>query len=133
MIPQKLTKAASAYDMLIPHSLEIEPGEIRTIGLRVKIQFPRHISAILHTKSSQVKLNAVFFLGGVIDSDYIGNIHIILLNSGKTTEKFMIGEAICQMKLYKDISIKMREGFNKKNTERGELKFGEATLRKIQK
>jgi dUTP pyrophosphatase len=85
IIPRYQTKGSVGLDL---HSIEeavILPGSSALIGTGLRINLPEGTEGQVRSRSGLAAKNSVFVLNspGTIDSDYRGEIKIILFNLGK--------------------------------------------------
>lgn len=86
LIPKKATLYSAGYDVSCPKHFEIEPGDQIMIGTGIYMELPRMSYAELRTRSSMAK-DMVRVEGGIIDSDYRGEVKVLLHNYGKKKYK----------------------------------------------
>ena len=80
-VPTKATPGSARYDVNSPVDIMIRPGGTEQIPLDIAVKLPKKYLCRVYPRSSVSVLKT--FLGGeVIDSDYRGNISIILTNFG---------------------------------------------------
>jgi len=125
-IPIRGTNGSAGYDFIynLDKDIVIKAGSQELINLGVKISLPENSVMMLETRSS-FAVKGVIVIGGVIDSDYRGEIKVNLLNTSK--EDFVItkGMKITQGVIlnYNKVVFKETTKFTT-NTERGEGGFG---------
>lgn len=123
--PTKGSIASAGFDVKSPDNFIIKQGETLRIQLGIAIEINKNEVAIMSERSS-MGAKGVFSLGNVIDSDYRGEISIILNNTSK--EDFVIsqGDRIGQiLVLQLGISSILAEGVSKlSETQRGNNGFG---------
>jgi dUTP pyrophosphatase len=99
-IPEKKTEGSSGYDIkaFVDSPVEILKGEIKLISTGVRLQIPTGYEAQIRSRSG-LALKGVFVLNspGTIDSDYRGEIKIILINLGEDTFTINSYDRIAQM------------------------------------
>ena len=78
-VPTKATPGSACFDVYSSRSVTLEPGVTRAIEKDFGLKFPKTYIARLYPRSG-LSLKPIFLGGGVIDSDYRGNISIILTN-----------------------------------------------------
>lgn len=83
----------------LSESVTIEPGESAWIPTGIAIEIPRGFAGLIYARSS---LGAKRGLApankvGVIDSDYRGEIRVVLYNHGKAAQQVLPGERIAQL------------------------------------
>jgi dUTP pyrophosphatase len=101
IIPRYQTKGSVGLDL---HSIEeavILPGSSALIGTGLRINLPEGIEGQVRSRSGLAAKNSVFVLNspGTIDSDYRGEIKIILFNAGKEAFYVKTGDRIAQLVL----------------------------------
>ena len=127
-IPKYETPGSSGMDIAahIENNIIINPGEKALVTTGFSIAIPKGYEVQIRPRSGlAVKKNiTVLNTPGTIDSDYRGEIKIILFNHGK--EDFMINnkDRVAQMILTPVIKMEFEEVDNLPNTLRGEGGFG---------
>jgi len=100
-LPKYQTFGSAGMDLLaaVNESISIEPGESKLIPTGLSIAIPLTYSAEIRSRSGLALKNQVIVLNspGTIDSDYRGEVQVILMNLGK--ERFVVerGMRIAQM------------------------------------
>ena len=123
-IPYKSSRNAAGYDLTSTSDVTILPGTLKTIWTRIAVQIPHGYYGQIVMRSSVAKNGNLTVVGGVVDSDYTGDIGCILFNLGDSPTTIAKDERFAQL-----VIIKIHEGssmfendFTK--TERGEKGFG---------
>lgn len=127
-IPEYQSEHAAGCDLRanINRIIEINPGEKQIVPTGIRLEIPEGFEAQIRPRSGLAFKHGITILNapGTIDSDYRGEVKVILINHSK--EKFIIknGDRIAQMIFAPVIQAR----FIKKNvletTERGEGGFG---------
>lgn len=127
-LPSYLTKASAGMDIRanIDSEIYLNPGERTLVTTGLFLEIPEGYEAQIRPRSGLAINNGITVLNspGTIDSDYRGEVCIILINlSG---EKFVIkdGERICQMVIAKNEKVDWVNVENLRETERGKGGFG---------
>ena len=131
--PRRGTKGSVGFDFFVPNFDEprhIFPGEKAVIPSGIHVRIPCGFMLKAEDKSG-VGVNKMFkYIGGVVDSDYTGEVHIILANIGNEVQTINPGEKVIQFILIPvcmeeicEVSSLEELYFNFK-TERKEGKFG---------
>lgn len=97
--PFRGTQHAAAIDFHSPPNWEpryIEPGLPLVIPLNYAVQIPHGHYGQLAIRSS-LALRGLMLLGGVIDSDYRGEVRAIVVNSSTVPFLLEPGSRFCQM------------------------------------
>ena len=95
IIPRRQTEGAAGFDL---HALEAEylhktttPLMVRT-GISVEIP-PGHVG-LIRDRSGLAAKHGVFVLGGVIDSDYTGEVKVLLAKAGEGALNIQPGDHV---------------------------------------
>lgn len=129
-LPQYKTSGAAGMDLMAfitgDEEIVIKPQETKLINTGLFIELPTGWEAQVRSRSGLAAMENVFVLNspGTIDSDYRGEIKVILTNLGDKDFIVHTGDRIAQMVLNKVTKIKFYEVTNLDNTERGDGGFG---------
>ncbi|HHE04622.1 MAG TPA: dUTP diphosphatase [candidate division WOR-3 bacterium] len=100
-LPNYMSNGASGMDLYasIEGPIEINPGEFKLIPTGIKISIPEGFEAQVRPRSGLAAKFGVTVLNtpGTIDSDYRGEVKIILINFGKEIFKVERGMRVAQM------------------------------------
>jgi dUTP pyrophosphatase len=97
-IPFRATTYSAGYDLASTLDVAIEPNTTAVIPTGLTVSFEKHLYGQILGRSSLAAMG-LFTMGGVVDADYKGEIHVILYNSSGTTCKLAKGQRIAQMVL----------------------------------
>ena len=127
-MPQYKTIGSSGMDIaaFLDNEILIKPSEKKIIPTGVKLKIPKGYEVQIRPRSGLAANNDITVLNtpGTIDSDYRGEIKVILFNHGKNIFKVENGLRIAQMVLCPVIEAKLSEVEIIDETERGEGGFG---------
>ena len=128
-LPQYETEGASGLDVrayLKDGAVTIQPGEYKMIPTGIKMDIPVGYEVQVRPRSGLAAKHGVTVLNspGTIDSDYRGEVKVILINHGK--EAFVVnpGERIAQFVISKVIQADFVLSDELSESERGEGGFG---------
>ena len=127
-LPKYETEGSSGMDLAanIDNEVEIAPGKSVIIPTGLAISIPKNFEIQIRPRSGLAAKNNISVLNtpGTIDSDYRGEIKVIIYNHG--SENFVInnGDRIAQMILTPVIKMELEETNNLPETIRGEGGFG---------
>ena len=127
-IPEYKTEGASGVDImaLLENKITLDPGESKIIPTGLSIAIPDDLEVQIRPRSGLAAKSNVSVLNtpGTIDSDYRGEIKIILINH--SNEKFDVknGDRIAQMVLMPVLKFKFEEVSKLDDTIRGSGGFG---------
>ena len=127
-MPQYKTIGSSGMDIaaFLDNEILIQPSEKKIIPTGIKLKIPKGYEIQIRPRSGLAANNDITVLNtpGTIDSDYRGEIKVILFNHGKNIFKVENGLRIAQMVLCPVIEAKLSEVEIIDETERGEGGFG---------
>ena len=127
-LPSYKTNGASGMDLMafIEQPIELEPGKSCLVPTGLSVAFPEKYEIQIRPRSGLAAKNNITVLNtpGTIDSDYRGELKIILFNHGN--ENFLINNSdrIAQMILTPIIKMELQETDELPDTVRGEGGFG---------
>ncbi|MFM8840110.1 MAG: dUTP diphosphatase [bacterium] len=104
----------------------LEPGAIAMIPTGIAIALPEGFECQVRSRSGLAAKHGVFALNapGTVDSDYRGEIKVILANSGKEAYTIQPGERIAQLVIAKYETVQWEVVSELTSTERGAGGFG---------
>ena len=127
-LPSYKTNGASGMDLMayIDKSIELKPGESCLVPTGLSVAFPEEYEIQIRPRSGLAAKNNISVLNtpGTIDSDYRGEIKVILFNHGNKNFKINNNDRIAQMILTPVIKIDLEETNELPETIRGEGGFG---------
>ena len=126
--PAYATEYAAGADLYacLDAPVIVAPGETAWIGTGIALEVPIGCAGLVYARSSLgvkrglAPANKV----GVIDSDYRGQIHVVLLNHGKTEQTVEHGERIAQFLITPVLTPVYEEAQELSDTDRGAGGFG---------
>jgi dUTP pyrophosphatase len=100
IIPTRGTKHSAGYDLHCYETGIIEPNRRRMIPTGISwIDIPKYVIGHILPKSGLAHRHGIDTMAGVIDSDYRGEINIILYNTNTESFKFNKGDKLAQLLL----------------------------------
>ena len=126
--PKYKTKGSSGLDLsaFINKKVIIKPNSSELIPTGLQVAIPEELEIQIRPRSGLAAKESIGVLNspGTIDSDYRGELKIILFNHGK--EDFIInnGDRIAQMVLVPIVKMEFEEVDSLPNTVRGQGGFG---------
>tara|TARA_Y100000590_G_scaffold383749_1_gene454662 strand:+ start:1256 stop:1693 length:438 start_codon:yes stop_codon:yes gene_type:complete len=127
-LPAYKTIGSSGMDLVayIKNEIFIKPGKSAMIPTGISLAIPKNYEVQIRPRSGLAAKKNITVLNtpGTVDSDYRGEIKIILINLSK--KKFVIksGDRIAQMVLCPIIKAKLKEVKKLPDTKRGKGGFG---------
>jgi dUTP pyrophosphatase len=127
-LPSYKTNGASGMDLMayIDKSIELKPGESCLVPTGLSVAFPEEYEIQIRPRSGLAAKNNISVLNtpGTIDSDYRGEIKVILFNHGNKNFKIDNNDRIAQMILTPVIKIDLEETNELPESIRGVGGFG---------
>ncbi len=127
-LPSYATKGSAGMDIYaaLDEPMKIHKGKIELVPTNLSVEIPEGYEIQVRPRSGLAAKHGIGILNspGTIDSDYRGEIKIIIINLG--TEDFIIqpAERIAQLVVSKVYTAKLIESTELNNTARGEGGFG---------
>ena len=127
-LPSYKSEGASGMDLMafIKDQINIKPKTSSLIPTGLSIAFPKEYEIQIRPRSGLAAKNNISVLNtpGTIDSDYRGELKVIIYNHGNKDFVINNGDRIAQMILTPVIKMKLEETDNLPETLRGESGFG---------
>ena len=128
IIPKYETKGSSGLDLSasLKFKITIKPGEKCLVPTGLAVSIPKDHELQIRPRSGLAAKNSITVLNtpGTIDSDYRGEIKIILINLGKKSFEITNGLRIAQMVLCPISKAELTEVDNLDKTSRDHGGFG---------
>jgi dUTP pyrophosphatase len=128
-LPSYETEGASGLDLraAVDRELTLHPGEIRLVPTGVAISLPKGYEAQIRPRSGLALKHGVGMVNspGTIDSDYRGEIGLVLINWGKAPFVNRRGDRIAQMVVARVSRAEVLEVDRLETSARGEGGFGQ--------
>ena len=127
-LPEYKTTGASGMDLIafIREPVELKPQMSCIVPTGLAVAFPENYEIQIRPRSGLAAKNGISVLNtpGTIDSDYRGEIKVILINLGKYTFEINKNDRIAQMIVCPIIKVELKEVESLPGTVRGEGGFG---------
>lgn len=128
LLPKYETSGSSGMDVsaFIQDSVDIDPGNTAIIPTGIALSIPEGFEVQIRPRSGLAAKEKITVLNtpGTIDSDYRGEIKVILINLSHKKFKVERGLRIAQMVVCPIIKAQLKEVENLKYTIRGDGGFG---------
>ena len=127
-LPKYETEGSSGMDLAahIENSILIEPGNTVMVPTGIAVSIPKNFEIQIRPRSGLAARNKISVLNtpGTIDSDYRGEIKVILINLSEKTFTIEKGTRIAQMVLCPIVKARFKEVESLGETPRGSSGFG---------
>ena len=128
ILPEYKTAGSSGMDLManVEQTVKILPGEKKIISTGIMVAIPEQYEIQIRPRSGLAAKNGISVLNtpGTIDSDYRGEIKVILINLGKDIFEINKNDRIAQMIVCPIIKVELKEVESLPETVRGEGGFG---------
>ena len=130
ILPEYKTDGSAGVDIHAYNDTDtdivINPGEHKLIKTGFSIAMPQYLEAQVRPRSGLALRNMITVLNtpGTIDSDYRGEVGVVLMNHGKESFTVKTGDRIAQIVFTPVVRVELVETSNLSETVRGEGGFG---------
>lgn len=125
--PKKATDGSAAFDLYSTDRVEIEPGHMKAVSTGIAVELMRGYAMFIYSRSGHALKNFVNLQNcvGVIDSDYRGEIKVMLKNNS-ISQSFYVdkGDRIAQAVIQQIPDFAFIEVPELADTQRGTNGFG---------
>lgn len=127
-LPSYETPGSAGMDLraAISDSISVAPGERKLIPTGIRIALPLGTEAQIRPRSGLAIRHGISMVNapGTIDSDYRGEIQVILINHGQENFEINRGDRIAQMVIAPVLRTEWKQVDSLDDTDRGEGGFG---------
>ena len=123
-LPRRSTEGAAGYDLCAAHDCIIPAGGKGLVKTGLSISFPVGLYARIAPRSGLALKKFIDVGAGVIDSDYRGDVGVVLFNHGDQEFQVKMGDRIAQLILEKIDTPPVEEVQGHDSTVRGTGGFG---------
>ena len=132
-LPKYETEGSSGMDLSadINSKIDLEPGESSIIPTGISVSIPRNFEIQIRPRSGLAAKKQISVLNtpGTIDSDYRGEIKVILINHGNKSFTIEKGLRVAQMVVCPIIKANLKEVETLDETHRGSGGFGSTGIK----
>lgn len=125
-LPKKKTSGAAGFDLVSAMDTVIKPRTYQGVPTGIAIEIPKIIEAQVRPRSGLAINHGIGILNspGTIDSDYRGEVIVILFNFSQKKFKIKKGDRIAQIIFTRLAMVKLKKASRLSNTKRGSGGFG---------
>lgn len=123
-LPVRSTIGSVGYDIYASDCAEVMPHARKLISTGLTINFPSDVWARISPRSGLSVKSCIDIGAGIIDSDYRGEIKVLIINNGDNSFPIKIGDRIAQLIFEKRYDVNLIESTLITNTSRNEKGFG---------
>jgi dUTP pyrophosphatase len=124
--PTRGTPGSAGYDIYADDMCEsVEPGHITVVSTGIAVQIPKGFVGLIQPRSGLAFNYGIDTLAGVIDSDYTGEIKVMLTTHDDTSSLYIYkGDRIAQLVIVPCYTYTLEVVDRFESTERGDNGFG---------
>lgn len=99
--PIRATPGSACLDLHALEAGQLAPGEVAAVGTGIALELPSHLEAQIRPRSGIAVRHGVTVLNspGTVDSDYRGEVKVVLVNHGRVPFEWDAGSRIAQLSL----------------------------------
>jgi len=95
--PSRSTAHAAGADLHAAEDLTLAPGERRLVPTGLRVAIPPGHAGLVWPRSGIAVRDGIDTMAGVIDSDYRGEVRVLLINHGREPFQIRRGDRIAQL------------------------------------
>jgi dUTP pyrophosphatase len=96
-LPEYASEGAAGADLRASEAVEIPPGGRAAVPTGLRLQIPPGHVGLVWPRSGLAVRHGIDTLAGVIDSDYRGEVRVVLVNHGDEPFRAAPGERVAQL------------------------------------
>ena len=123
-LPEYGSNAAAGADLRASEACDLAPGARAAIPTGIHLQIPPGHVGLVWPRSGLAVRHGIDTLAGVIDSDYRGEVCVVLVNHGPEPFRIEPGDRIAQLLVQKIERVAFTRAEALDETSRGEGGFG---------
>lgn len=125
-LPSYQTSEAAGMDLMANEDAVLEPGQRALVACGFSMELPIGYEAQVRPRSGLAIKHGIGLLNspGTIDSDYRGEVKVILINHGEQAFSIAVGDRIAQMVVAPITRVTWRPTAQLADSERGSGGFG---------
>jgi len=97
MLPEYSSEGAAGADLRAREAVSLAPGARAAVGTGIHVEIPAGHVGLVWPRSGLAVRHGIDTLAGVIDSDYRGEVRVVLVNHGETEFRIEPGDRIGQL------------------------------------
>ena len=123
-LPEYASDGAAGADLRARESVVLPPGGRAAVATGIHVEIPAGHVGLVWPRSGLAVRNGIDTLAGVIDSDYRGEVRVVLVNHGEAEFRIEPGDRIGQLLVQKVERASFSRAPVLATTSRGEGGFG---------
>jgi dUTP pyrophosphatase len=123
-LPAYGSAAAAGADLCAAEDVVLEPGARAAVATALRVAIPRGHVGLVWPRSGLAVRHGIDTLAGVIDSDYRGEVRVVLVNHGREPFRIGKGDRIAQLLVQRAPQVVFASVASLDETPRGSAGFG---------
>lgn len=125
-MPRRATAESAGFDLHCIDNFTINPGDHYTIPTGLAFEIPTGYVMLIYPRSGHAKKYGITLSNavGVVDSDYRGEVAVLMHNTGEHPVSFRMGDRVAQALVHKIPDIELVQCEELSETRRGKGGFG---------
>jgi dUTP pyrophosphatase len=124
MLPEYASAGAAGADLRASAAIEIPPGGRAAVPTGLRLQIPPGRVGLVWPRSGLAVRHGIDTLAGVIDSDYRGEVRVVLVNHGDEPFRIAPGDRVAQLLVQRVERARFAAAPRLGATDRGDGGFG---------
>lgn len=125
-LPARLTAGSAGFDLCAAEGAVVPAHGFTTVGTGIAIELPGGFEAQVRPRSGLASRSGIGILNspGTVDSDYRGEVKVVLFNQSDSPYPVKPGDRIAQLVFSRLAEVELEEVDRLTDTERGSGGFG---------
>jgi len=123
-LPSYAHQDDAGLDLLAAEEVTLEPGQRVQIASGLAIEIPAGYAGLIWDKSGLSHKYGMKILGGVVDSNYRGEVKVGMVNLSQQEQTFKVGDKVAQLLIQPVVTAEIEEAEELSDTSRGAGGFG---------
>jgi len=123
-LPEYASAAAAGADLRASEAVELAPGARAAVATALRLEIPPGHVGLVWPRSGLAVRHGVDTLAGVIDSDYRGELKVVLVNHGDAPFRVAPGDRVAQLLVQRVERVVFTAAAEVADTARGGSGFG---------
>jgi dUTP pyrophosphatase len=123
-LPEYTSSGAAGADLRAAQTIVIAPGGREAVATNVRLAIPPDHVGLVWPRSGLAVRHGIDTLAGVIDSDYRGEVRVVLVNHGSEPVRIRAGDRVAQLLIQKVERASFHRVPQLEQTTRGAEGFG---------
>lgn len=123
-LPEYASAGAAGADLRASEPVEIAPGARAAVPTGVRLQIPPGHVGLVWPRSGLAVRHGIDTMAGVVDSDYRGEVRVVLVNHGEEPFRIARGDRVAQLLVQRVERAAFAASLAIDDTDRGAGGFG---------